>query len=200
MSSQAERTFDLPHSCPHCGYAMEAALNASNRRDVRAPQPGDIGICVDCGEWLIFTGEPGPQKKPSPIDQAAIELHPSSAGIKRAWQRIKEEGPPTRLGEPRPVMHKCPSCGTQHDFAAGAGNTDSELEPGTFALCVTCGEWMTITEGQPRKPTDSEYVDLAYSKHARTLRRAWVQMAADRDRKRAAESAERAKEKGNSEE
>lgn len=39
--------------CPKCGYAMDAHSNTSSR-DKRPPIPGDIGVCFQCFETLVF--------------------------------------------------------------------------------------------------------------------------------------------------
>lgn len=44
-----------PVLCPKCGYSMDhhASVNGTKGRE-RRPEPGDIGICNDCGSTLVF--------------------------------------------------------------------------------------------------------------------------------------------------
>jgi hypothetical protein len=44
----------LPLSrCPVCGYAMDAATCAFEKKP--KPKTGDFGVCMKCGEILVFS-------------------------------------------------------------------------------------------------------------------------------------------------
>lgn len=42
-------------TCPTCGYVMNASSCADT--DPRPPEPGDISLCLCCGELLVFDQE-----------------------------------------------------------------------------------------------------------------------------------------------
>lgn len=48
--------FDVPASmCPACGYIVDAALNATPERGGNhGPKVGDLSVCMNCGEVLMF--------------------------------------------------------------------------------------------------------------------------------------------------
>lgn len=59
MSDPIERTNEagalLPASrCPVCHYQMDAATCANKADEAARPRPGDISICISCGEILVF--------------------------------------------------------------------------------------------------------------------------------------------------
>ena len=46
----------LPISrCPSCGYQFDSATALENP-DAK-PKPGDLSICLNCGEWLTFADD-----------------------------------------------------------------------------------------------------------------------------------------------
>ena len=60
--SMGRRSVSEPHSapydhhvqwsiCPYCGALQDGAANMTN---IDAPEPGDISICFECGEWAEF--------------------------------------------------------------------------------------------------------------------------------------------------
>lgn len=46
-------THKLTGTCPYCGFKYEATTGL-NEEDKRAPKPGDISLCVECGEAARF--------------------------------------------------------------------------------------------------------------------------------------------------
>lgn len=47
--------FKTPESsCPGCGCKMDMALSVSPDFPQQQPRPGDISICIKCGELLVF--------------------------------------------------------------------------------------------------------------------------------------------------
>ena len=40
------------YSCPSCNYQMDAATSLEGDH---TPTPGDLSVCLNCGELLIFT-------------------------------------------------------------------------------------------------------------------------------------------------
>lgn len=48
-------TYRLPPAlCPECGAAMDAHTPMADGTKARKPQPGDLGICFECGISLVF--------------------------------------------------------------------------------------------------------------------------------------------------
>jgi hypothetical protein len=41
-----------PMPCPYCGTLNDAASDPFGRA---TPQPGDTSMCIDCGEFSVFT-------------------------------------------------------------------------------------------------------------------------------------------------
>lgn len=47
----------IPESrCPKCGYPMNRADDPQHKR-AREPEPGDLSICMKCGELLMFRND-----------------------------------------------------------------------------------------------------------------------------------------------
>jgi len=48
----------IPTRCPVCQYEMDAATEvAGPERTIHAPRPGDVGICLKCGEVLEYQAD-----------------------------------------------------------------------------------------------------------------------------------------------
>ena len=77
-----------PHFvCPTCHYRMDSSTNVSQNH--RAPIPGDIGVCLKCGEVLVF----GPDlvQRPANLDDL-LPLHPrEKLLLERAQKLIREQ-------------------------------------------------------------------------------------------------------------
>ncbi len=41
-----------PNTCHTCGKVLDAATDTG---DAPTPRPGDVSICIGCGELMIFT-------------------------------------------------------------------------------------------------------------------------------------------------
>lgn len=76
----------------------------------------------------------------------------------------------------------CPFCGKVSELASGitkAGEVTKEPTPenGDATLCVSCGEWSIVDDTRSdnlRKPTSSEYENIANNKICTAAREAWV--------------------------
>jgi DNA-directed RNA polymerase subunit RPC12/RpoP len=53
------------NECPHCGYKVDRATRLA---DARVPRPGDIAICMNCGEFNQFGEQLELVKAPNEAD------------------------------------------------------------------------------------------------------------------------------------
>lgn len=74
-------------TCPHCKLQHHAAASI-NKEDYVAPQPGDLGLCVDCGEWMII-GQNYRARKPTDEEYIEIGSNPDCQRARWAWTKIK---------------------------------------------------------------------------------------------------------------
>lgn len=42
-------------NCPACNYLCDSASVANGKHQV--PLPGDLSVCLNCGEWLEFSSD-----------------------------------------------------------------------------------------------------------------------------------------------
>lgn len=73
------------HSCPACGERHDAASVICSPRPM--PQPGDITICIACGQAMMFTTGYGVEA----VDPDTIpDIHPDDLrAIKSAQQAVQ---------------------------------------------------------------------------------------------------------------
>lgn len=90
----------IPQSaCPKCGKVNDAATFPGD--DTRRPKPGDLTICIGCGELCQF----GAAHELLPFDAEQLEPEQRSHVleqqrlIRSAMQRTREEIPPTYVQE-----------------------------------------------------------------------------------------------------
>lgn len=77
----------LPKSpCPNCGEVLDAATHPTE--DV-APTPGDLTMCIKCGEFFSFDDG----LKFRPLDEDALTEAPliEIQRLRRAWRRYREK-------------------------------------------------------------------------------------------------------------
>lgn len=72
-------------NCPTCGAGFDAA-SAVDGEDV-APKPGDISVCLYCGEWLMFDDDTLPTLKPTEeeMKQASAALLVEAREMRARW-------------------------------------------------------------------------------------------------------------------
>lgn len=75
-----------PAGCPTCGAANDAATYAGEGS--ARPAPGDLSVCLYCGEWRLFDDALRPTIKATEEDQACApaELLERAREIRRLWQ------------------------------------------------------------------------------------------------------------------
>lgn len=42
-----------PDKCPHCGHLVDGMTAVE--KGASAPKPGDIGMCIACGEFMVVS-------------------------------------------------------------------------------------------------------------------------------------------------
>jgi len=60
----------IAHTCPHCGYELDAAT-ACDFEEAGQPGPGDMSICIECGEVCVFVDDINLRK---PTDSELVEI------------------------------------------------------------------------------------------------------------------------------
>jgi hypothetical protein len=81
------KTFDYPARCAFCQHAVEAASAVDGQQ---APAPGDITLCIQCGEWNIFTRR-GRLRKPTGDEYVGIVANPTTSKLRMAWLMMKAQ-------------------------------------------------------------------------------------------------------------
>jgi hypothetical protein len=72
-------------ACPSCGTQCDAA---STTNESTQPVPGDISICVRCGELLKF-GDDMRLMRLTHEERIEVEADPYVARVQAAWQRMQ---------------------------------------------------------------------------------------------------------------
>lgn len=73
-------------TCPHCGKQNDEAECMSNPGTL--PEPGDISICISCGEWGIFTETA--LRRPDLTELFQIMHDPDNVKIKKCWKEMNK--------------------------------------------------------------------------------------------------------------
>lgn len=81
------KTFDIPAICPFCGDWHECAT--SFEKGGRRPVPGDLTICIECGEWAFFDMVPGGLRKPHAHEYEAIAADELCRLAREAWVAMR---------------------------------------------------------------------------------------------------------------
>jgi len=76
----------IPPCCPGCRRTIQAATSTVPS-DPAPPRPGDVGICIGCGQVMVFTGH-GHVKAPSSQEQAELARDPD---LRRAIQTFLDQ-------------------------------------------------------------------------------------------------------------
>lgn len=74
-----------PTQCPWCNHRVDAATAIE---DGPKPKPGDLTICVACGEWSAFA-EGLALRKPSQEEFTYIGEDPDCRKVRAAWVAMK---------------------------------------------------------------------------------------------------------------
>jgi hypothetical protein len=78
------REFSSATTCPHCGAAHEVATSTTQFEDATAPRHGDLSLCIQCGQWAVFTHD-GALRTPSPDEATHIKRAPFCQQAEFSW-------------------------------------------------------------------------------------------------------------------
>lgn len=86
------QTTELPTLCPFCKTALDAATYVATTNDGsevvdHAPGIGDVTLCLSCGEFAIFDGEPLQLRVPKPDEYMEIGTDPELRRVRETWAR-----------------------------------------------------------------------------------------------------------------
>lgn len=43
--------------CPFCGHRLDVAMAADPANPAASPAPGDVSVCIECAQVLVFTDD-----------------------------------------------------------------------------------------------------------------------------------------------
>jgi hypothetical protein len=75
-------TSPIVATCPWCGHSHELATSIHGDA---VPEPGDITLCMSCGEWSIFSDSAGTLRKPTDAEFSEIGTDKNMQAMRRAW-------------------------------------------------------------------------------------------------------------------
>lgn len=70
-------TTELKQTCPACGYPMDCATGIGHQR---SPSPGDVTVCISCGDISLFNDDLS-LRTPSPGEMMALQRS-------TAWRKV----------------------------------------------------------------------------------------------------------------
>ncbi len=74
-----------PEACPGCGYVMDRACNPLGDR---TPRPGDVTMCIACGD-ILRIGPGLSLLAMTPLEEIVVRMeHPELARIERAREQV----------------------------------------------------------------------------------------------------------------
>lgn len=80
------KDFRIPNRrCPWCDALVDAATPINSNE---APTPGDLMLCISCGEWAI-EGEAHTLVKPTDDELREIGTNEDCQRARRAWADMK---------------------------------------------------------------------------------------------------------------
>lgn len=77
----------IAHTCPYCLTRQDAVTALAQSGDELAPEPGDFGLCIDCGHWFAFA-DPGTRPL-TPEERAETVGHPLLDAARRLTGKLK---------------------------------------------------------------------------------------------------------------
>jgi len=79
------------HRCPFCGVLHDDATQIAG--ESAGPAPGDISLCLECGEWSVFTD--GVDKRPCNDEELDfIGNDRTCRAARSAWVMTQEQRKP----------------------------------------------------------------------------------------------------------
>lgn len=104
--SKPKHDFEIPTICPHCGHKLDTGTLEPHEPDAATAKPktGDLGVCIECAGFLIYTDDLGNVRALNPKDMDAmdhrlkaelINLRMNIRAMKFKWPpRGSESAPP----------------------------------------------------------------------------------------------------------
>lgn len=77
--------FATPTTCAWCGHVNSHAT-AVNGED--KPEPGNLSLCIECGEWSVFTETA--LRKPTDDEFVEIAADPDARRARAAWAQMDQ--------------------------------------------------------------------------------------------------------------
>ena len=88
MKEELDHTKMGKDHCPACNYESDSASVVSGQHQV--PVPGDVSMCLNCGEWLEFASDmaliPMQEKTRRELDNEVLEI------LRNGTDYIKKRG------------------------------------------------------------------------------------------------------------
>lgn len=76
--------------CPFCSYILDATSEVEGE-DI-TPSEGDIALCWNCGEWMVFSeAAEGGLREPTDDEYVEIGTEPRFRAIRAAWKQVTKE-------------------------------------------------------------------------------------------------------------
>jgi hypothetical protein len=74
--------------CPWCGHVHDLVSVVGAK--TQAPDNGDIGLCIRCGEWIIYEGRLATgMRRPTFDEYQDIIANPVASDLRAAWLATK---------------------------------------------------------------------------------------------------------------
>jgi hypothetical protein len=74
-------------NCPWCGTQLTAATDPKDESN--APSPNNAALCLQCGEWCMFT-EDLTLRKPTDEEFEMIVANETGRDIRAAWVELRK--------------------------------------------------------------------------------------------------------------
>jgi hypothetical protein len=81
--------------CPHCGYAANAVAGV-NERVTPEPAPGDVSLCISCGNWAVIADD-HTLRLPTYDETQEIETSKECRAAWHAWNLLMIKPPPQNM-------------------------------------------------------------------------------------------------------
>lgn len=75
-----------PRPCPWCGTVHDGLVGMSS---AATPNPGDVSLCIECGEWSVFAADLS-RRKPTEDEFTSIGTSAACQRAREVWLRLKE--------------------------------------------------------------------------------------------------------------
>lgn len=59
--------------CPYCGHKLDTGQIAGSESSKEVPRTGDLGVCIQCAGFLIYTDDKGATRPLTPPEFAELD-------------------------------------------------------------------------------------------------------------------------------